>query len=404
MFRRIIVVLVAVAFLQGCTTIKGWLQSDKKKADAPAELVEITNGVKINKAWSVSVGGEGRKGLRQMPATDGVRVFAATNNGELVAYDLNTGKKLWSEKVSAPAKSNKILFWRDPGHDGGLSSTPATGSGMVVIGDRNGQVIAVDAETGATRWSTEVSAEIIAAPLITDGKVIVRASDGRVFGLNATDGVRGWVFDRGIPNLSVRGNSAPVATQGLVLVGNDDGSVIALRAEDGMQIWEQYVVQAEGRTELERMADIDGEIKVGASSVYATSFYGESMAIDLASGQALWTRETGSYAGLELLSDRLILADKAGSVWALDRSNGSSLWRQESLARRWLTTPTLHGDYVVLGDVEGYLHWLNTSDGSLVARQRVDREPIRATPLSAPNGMLIVVSVEGKMAAYTLAQ
>ena len=194
-------------------------------------------------------------------------------------------------------------------------------------------------------------------------RVVVRSNDGRTFGLDAADGTRKWVFDRGVPALSVRGNGAPVSDGQLVYLGYDDGTVVALRLQDGLVGWTQLVAESDGRNELDRMADVDGELALGYQEIYATSFRSQTMAISTANGRPLWNRDVGGYAGLALMADRLIVTDPAGTVWALDRNNGSALWKQEALARRWLTTPALQGDYIVVGDIEGYLHWIRASDG-----------------------------------------
>ena len=185
----------------------------------------------------------------------------------------------------------------------------------------------------------------------------------------------------------------------LTLVG-DDGTVVALRITDGLVAWTQLIAESEGRNDLDRMADVDGELALGFSELYATSYAGQTMAISTQNGRPLWNRDTGGYSGLALLGDRVVLSDPAGTVWALDRSTGSALWRQEALARRWLTTPAIHGDYAVVGDLDGYLHWVRIADGTVAARTRIERAPILGTPQVAVNGLLVALTNEGKLSAF----
>ena len=402
MLRRTLIIAALLASTTGCTTLKGWFGDDKNKATDPAELVEIASPIAVSKAWSRKLGDENASlGLRQRPAIEGDRLYVSNDEGRVLAINANSGDVLWDSEVAPTRKEgSRLFFWRRKSIDGGLSGGPAAGNGMVVAGGRNGEVVALDAETGAERWRAKVTSEVIAAPLITPDRIIVRSNDGRTFGLDPADGTRKWVFDRGIPALSVRGNGAPVSDGQLAYLGYDDGTVVALRINDGLVAWTQLIAESEGRNDLDRMADVDGELALGFSELYATSYAGQTMAISTQNGRPLWNRDTGGYSGLALLGDRVVLSDPAGTVWALDRNTGSALWRQEALARRWLTTPAIQGSYLVVGDLDGYVHWLRSDDGVIVGRDRAGKAPIRGTPQVTPTGTLIVLDAEGRLSAY----
>jgi outer membrane protein assembly factor BamB len=399
---RIFLIAALLALVTGCSTIKGWFSSDKNKAIEPAELVDIASPIAIDAAWSRNLGdGRSRHGLRQRPAIDGDRLYVSNDEGRVLAIDIATGDTAWdSEAVAVGKTGSRWTFWKKRMRDGGVSGGPAVANGLVVAGGRNGEVVGLDAATGAERWRTTVTSEVLATPLIVNDLVVVRSGDGRTFGLAAADGARKWVFDRGLPNLSVRGNGSPIAGGSLVFLGYDDGSVIALRQADGALAWEQLIAEPDGRNDLERMADVDGEMQIGLTELFAASYHGQTVALATDNGRPLWTRDVGSYGGLALLADRLLVADPQGTVWALDRNSGSALWKQEQLARRWLTTPAVQGNYAVVGDVEGYLHWIRTDDGQIVGRSRIERAPILGTPQVAPSGMLIAVTSEGELIAY----
>lgn len=405
MLRRTLFLAMVVALAPGCTTVKGWLGgSSKTKVNQPTELTKLAAPISVRKLWSVSLGdGEGRRWLRQRPALDGNRIYAVNDDGEVLAIDAASGKKLWTANaVNVEAKGSKLKFWKRESPEAGLTGSPGVGNGLVVVGGRNGEVVAFNADSGQKRWSVKVSSEVLSAPLVLANRVIVRSNDGRVFGLDPADGGRKWVFDRGLPTLSVRGNSSPVGANGLSYIGYDDGTLVALRDEDGLRVWEQVIAEPDGRTELDRMADIDGEIVIDAEQIFAASYHDKVMALSAANGQPLWTHDVGSYSGLALATDKLLLTDKVGNIWALDRATGNSLWKQNLLGNRQLTSPVVQGAYGVVGDLEGYLHWFKLDTGEVVGRERVERAALRGTPQVSASGVIYAVTNEGKLAAYQL--
>lgn len=404
MLPRIVVLALVILLAPGCTTVKGWFGGNKVKPEQPAELTKLANPIAVTRLWSTNLGdGEGRLWLRLHPVLEGNRVFSVNDEGQVVALDAATGKKIWSASVvEVKGKRNKWTFWRRQAAEAGLTGGPGVGSGLLVVGGRNGDVIALNADTGEKRWAVKVSSEVLSTPLVLANRVIVRSNDGRIFGLDPADGSRKWVFDRGLPTLSVRGNASPVAANGQVFIGYDDGTVVALHVEDGLRVWEQAVAQPDGRTELDRMADIDGEIQLGTEEVYAISYHDQMLAMSMANGRPLWSHDVGSSTGVALLGDKVLLTDKVGNIWALDRATGNSLWKQDALARRQLTTPVVQGDYGVVGDLAGYLHWFKLDTGEIAGRVKIEKAALRGTPQVSAEGVLYAVTNEGKLAAYKL--
>ncbi|MBW3549627.1 MAG: outer membrane protein assembly factor BamB [Proteobacteria bacterium] len=383
-FRACLVLLCAVA-LGGCTTVRGWFSDEDEKLSEPAPLTEITPSIEVVSLWSTTVGkGEGRLGARQGPAVADGRVYAAAGEGGVRALDLQSGEVLWHHESELR-----------------LSGGPGAGEGLVVVGGLDGQVIALDAATGAERWQAEVTNEVIAAPAIGMGMVLVRSNDGRVTALDAASGERRWFWTHDVPSLTVRGNAAPLIGPGFAFIGNDDGTVSALSITDGRLLWEQAVGLQEGRTELDRMSDVDGVPVLEGSTIYATSFRDQTLAIDGPSGRPLWASDHGGPGRIGVASDRLLVSDPAGSVYALDKSSGSALWQQPALARRALTAPAVHGNYAVVGDFDGYLHWLDLATGELAARARAGRDALRAAPVVV-DGILLVQNVDGDLSAFQL--
>jgi outer membrane protein assembly factor BamB len=407
MLRRVLLIVLLLALAPGCSTlstVKGWFGGGKPKATDPAALTAIANPIAVQRLWSTGIGkGEDRSWLRLHPVLDGDRLYSLSDKGNVLAINAATGKKIWeASAVDVKSEGSRWKLWRSRVVEGGVTGGPGFGDGMVVVGGRNGEVVALDSSTGAKRWTVKVTSEVLSAPLVLADRVVVRSNDGRVFGLDPADGSRKWVFDRGLPTLTVRGNSAPVAGDGIVYIGYDDGTVVALREEDGLKVWEQIVAEPEGRTELDRVADVDGELQVGTDAVFAASFHGQTVALAPTTGNPLWNRDLGSFAGIAMLADRLVISDKDGNVWAIDRSTGNALWKQDALARRQLTTPVVQGDYAVVGDLEGYLHWLRLDTGEIVGRTRSGKDGLRGTPQVSGDGVLFAVTTDGKLAAYKL--
>lgn len=386
LLRSSAVLLCALA-LGGCSTVKGWFGGKKEKPNEPAELTDFTPTVTVDKIWSEKAGkGEGRVGVRQGPAVADGRVYAAAVEGGVRALDLQTGKQVWHYE-------SKLR----------LSGGPGAGDGLVVVGGLDGEVIALDAATGAEKWQAKVPAEVIAAPAVGLGSVFVRSNDGHVTAFDAATGERRWFWVYEVPTLSLRGNDAVVLGPGYVFSGNDDGTVSALSATDGRTLWNLPVAQPEGRSELDRLADVDGTPVLEGSTLYATSFKKQTLAIDAPSGRAMWASQFGGAGRLGVASDRLIVSDPNGSVYALDKNSGASLWQQPGLARRLLTSPVVQGDYAVVGDYDGYLHWLKLDTGELAARARVGGDPLRGSPVVA-DGILVAQDVDGGLAAFRIGQ
>lgn len=369
--------------LAGCSTVKGWFGGKSGKELKPAELTEFAPTAKAERLWSVGLGnGEGKLGARQGPAIADGRVYAAALEGGLGAYDLQTGAPLWHYETELA-----------------LSSSPGVGDGTVAVGTLEGDVIALDAATGAQKWTAKVGTEVLAAPAIGQGLVLVRSIDGRVTAFDAAGGERRWFWEKETPALTVRGNASPLLGPGLAFVASDDGTLTALSLAGGRLLWEQAVALPEGRSELDRMADVDAAPALDEVTLFATSYKKQTMAIDGPSGRPLWVHDAGGPGRVGVSADRVVVSDVQGTVWGLGKADGTALWQQPALARRNLTGVAIQGDYAVVGDIEGYLHWLRLSDGAFAARANASGDPIRGAPVVA-DGILVVQDTGGGMSAW----
>ncbi|MBJ6980539.1 outer membrane protein assembly factor BamB [Luteimonas sp. MC1572] len=384
---RAATILVCLAVVTGCSTVKGWFggKGDDAKAGEPAELVKFEATATPTRIWKASAGkGEGSTGVRQGPAVADGRVFAASIKGGVRAFDLQSGAQAWHHAS-----------------DLRLSGGPGAGDGLVVVGSLDGELVALDAATGAERWTAKVVSEVIAAPTIGQGLVLVRSNEGRVTAFDASNGERRWFWVQDLPSLTVRGNAPVTLGPGHAFVGLDDGRVVALALGDGRVLWEQPISLGDGRTELDRMADVDGAPVLDGPVLFATSYKGRTMAFEAPSGRPIWAAESGGAGGVSVGSDRLVVSDKAGTVWAIDKYVGTSYWRQPALTNRNLGPARIHGSYAVVGDFDGYLHWMRLLDGEFVARERAGRNALAGPPVVA-DGILVVQDVDGDISAWRI--
>jgi outer membrane protein assembly factor BamB len=383
--RLLATTVLAVSLLTGCTTVKNLFDGrGKDTSKDPTPLVQIATTASVSQLWSASVGkGDERKGVAQRPVIVDGRVYAAAVEGGVSAFDLRSGQSLWRYPSELA-----------------LTGGPGAGDGLVVAGSLEGDVIALDAATGAEKWKSKVANEVLVAPAVGGGMVFVRSNDGRVTAFDAGTGERRWFHSATVPALTVRGNGGITVGPGIIFVGNDDGSLTALTMTDGSVVWTTPVAQPEGRSELERMADVDGPAVLENTTLFATSYKNHTVAIDGPSGQLMWDRENGGPRGLGVSNSAVVVTDVAGKVWGLDKNTGGSLWQQDGLAWRSTSAPVVQGDYAVVGDFEGVVHWLRLNDGAFAARSSLG-SAIAGQPAVA-DGILVVQTTAGQLAAFAL--
>jgi outer membrane protein assembly factor BamB len=398
MKRSLLVIAVLATALSGCN----WLKNIGKKdnVEPPTELTEFTPTTQIDRVWSESVGsGAGDSGARLSPGHADGRLYAASIDGTIEAIDAATGRALWSKQIG----ERNGMFWRRTDSTLRWSGGPTVADDLLVVGGLDGQVHALSAADGAARWNIQLSSEVIAAPAIANGVVVIRTNDGRLVGLDANDGSRKWAFDQSVPPLGLRGNSAPLIANGVVYDGFDNGRVVAIRLDDGAELWTQTLSSGEGRTEVERLSDVDGNIATDGASLFVAGYRGQVAALALESGRPTWQRDLSSYAGVAVGDSAVAVIDSEGNVWAFDRTTGANLWKQDQLKFRWLSAPAIQGNYVIVGDFEGYVHWLTLDEGKFAARERLGKKPIESAPLVAGD-MVYVEDAKGNIGAYRARQ
>lgn len=376
-----------LSVLAGCSTVTeqvstgfGLFGSTKAVTEA-AVLQDFKNSAEVRQAWRQQVGTAG--GFVFTPALLGESLFATGRDGQIARFSADSGAQLWRIDTG-----NKL--------SGGIGGNDR----LLLAGTDKGEVLAFDHD-GKLQWRAKVSSEVLSAPQISDEIVVARAGDGRIYGLDARDGKRKWVYQRAMPPLSLRNYSGVTITRGAVLIGFPGGKLVALNLVDGTVGWEATVALPRGATELERIADIASLPVADEGTVCAVAFQGRLACFDLFKGSQLWTREISSISGLSMDRRYLYLSDAKGAVHALDKHTGASIWKQDKLFGRELTAPQILNGHVAVADYRGYVHILSGEDGGLAARSATDGHAVVA-PLLAQRDRLFLQTANGGLFALVL--
>ncbi len=373
-----------VVTASGCGMFGG---GGEDPVEPPAELVEFEPRLTIDRVWSARVGGAADElRLALGPATDGTRIYAGAHDGQAAAFDAESGRRIWAARTRLP-----------------LAAGPGFGSGVLAFGTNDGDLITLDADTGEERWRLQVGGEVLASPAIGSDVVVLSTVDGRLRGFSVLDGRLLWTVVHPVPALTLRGNTTPVISGTTVVAGFDNGRLGAYEVVTGETRWEAPLTAPAGRTELDRIVDISAGLAVVGNDVYAVGYNGRAVAVDLDTGLLLWQQEMSSYAGLGAGFAAVYVADDLSRVVALDRQSGTQRWIQPDLRLRDISRPTFYRGTVVVGDFEGYLHWLDAQDGNFVARERVGSQRIATAPLVV-GANIYAQGEDGTLAAFTIVE
>ncbi len=372
--------LLAVA-LSGCA----WFGSDDEDPRQPVELEKIQQTVKIRRLWSAGVGdGQGEGFYRIQPAIQGDRIFAASSDGIVRAFERSRGKSQWKVDL-----------------DTALSGGVGVDDDSVFVGSSDGFVIRLNADTGEELWRSRLSGEILAAPQGNGRVVVVQTYDGKLQGLDYTTGEKLWTYDSNVPVLTIRGTNTPILRDGVVFTGFANGRVVAFDAETGAVRWEVRVAISQGRSEIERIVDVDGTMALAGNELYAASYQGRVVGIDVAQGRKLWQRDVSSFSGVSQGFGNVYVADEDGSLTAYLKNGSGIRWTQGALGYRKLSRPTPVSSYVAVADFEGIVHIISQVDGEFAGRVKADGNGVRADMLSDGN-VLYVFGNSGKLVAYEI--
>ncbi len=371
--------------LTACSTVNDWL-SDESYETPPEKLVPITPEFEPQIVWSKDTGdGMGDDYADLSSWIQGTAIFSIDHTGKLTALDLQSGQLHWDMDL-----------------DTHIEAGVGGGDGIILVGTAKGELIAINEKKGGVLWRAQLSSEILAPAKAAQGVAVARSADGKIAAFSVKDGSVLWTYQRTVPLLSLRGVSEPVIAGNKVIAGFANGKLVALSLRDGAVLWEANVAVPRGRTELDRLVDIDSAPVVRDDVVYIVAYHGQLAAFDLDSGQRLWARDMSSRAGLDVVpGEAVYVTDDSSNVWALQDGTGDALWRQTRLLRRKVTAPVIIGDMLFVGDFEGYLHGLAREDGRFVARKKISDAAIRSQPL-VQNNTLYVTAADGTVTALRM--
>lgn len=372
---------------------------DEDEATKVAELTEINQAFETDVLWETTVGdGVSDYFSRIKPNVAYGKLYSANRDGDVVALALENGKEIWSADLSNIKGERGFFDSRRPAL---LNGGPIAGIKKIFIGSENGDVFALNAESGEIDWQGKVKGEVIAAPAIDAGILVVNTASGVIKAFNASNGQDEWQIEQAVPALTLRGVSTPAISSGGVIVGSADGTLNVYILENGQQGWTAEIGEAGGSTQLERVIDVDSTPLIYGDRIYSISVKGHLTSVDLRTGRVLWERQYSSYRQLAVSGNTLFLTDVKGHVYAVDRQSGSEKWSQLSLTNRSVTGPAVAGNYVVVGDFEGYLHWIDQTTGEIVARHEVDSSGLNTAP-TVHEDVIYVQSRDGDLQAIKI--
>jgi outer membrane protein assembly factor BamB len=372
MRRHIAIAIAGSLWLSGCG-IGSWFTGGESNVEPPAPLPEFTAGAKVREVWSAELGpAGGAQFLKLAPLVRNDMVYVANQEGVVRALSVADGKTRWEQALESP-----------------VSSGIGEGDGLLFVGTRKGDVIAMDLATGRPSWRTRVSSEVLSPPTAQGGTVAVQAVDGRVLGLSVENGDTRWSIDRSEPALSLRGTAAPLIISGAVITGFANGKIAAIDLRTGRLLWETAVAEPRGRSEIERLIDVDSPPLVVGNVLFAAAYQGKIVAVSLENGRILWSRDVSTYSELDADGTNLYVSDEHGIVHALNLQSGVTVWTQEKLRARRLSAPAVRGKTVAVADYEGFVHWLAVEDGRFIARHQVRGGSVRSKPVATPSVLLV---------------
>ena len=383
------IALLALPFFAGCSIVNlnpsTWFADEE--VNPPVELQSIDEEVELRRVWSANIGnGQGSDYFELTPAIDGERIFAASEDGNIYGLELESGDVIWRTRLD------------DETVTGGVGA----GRGLVLVGTANAEVIAFNQFTGEELWRGAVTSEVLSPPQTNGDVVVAQTVDGKLIALDAGDGARRWIYETSLPALTLRGTNRPVITpQGFVIAGFSNGTLVSVAADDGIWRWEERIAIPEGRYDIERVIDADGDLQLDGNRVLASSYQGNVMAFDTATGRIVWGMEASSYHGLDQGFGNIYYSSEASHVVAVRDNSNDVVWTNEDLEYRALTGPKTVGNYIAVADFEGWLHVISQIDGRIVGRVRVDNDGVRANIL-ADSGRLYVYGNSGTLMALAI--
>lgn len=375
---RIYLLIICTLFLSGCGVL-----FDTDNSPTPKPLTSFKAEATPQTIWTANTGnGAGSENLTMAPTLDNNAIYSASTNGKITSVNKLNGQVNWSSDTKLS-----------------LTSGPGAGDGIVVAGSRSGDIVALNASDGSTRWKKNISSQVLANPVVSNNKVLIKSIDGFVRAYSL-DGQKLWSLQQTEPNLILRGSSSPAASYSDAIIGFANGRLIKVHMLDGKMMWSQSIAYPQGAFSIERMIDIDADPVINAHHVFAATYQGKIASLAWTSGRTLWSHDLSSYTGMAADNNNVYVSDAKSFLWSFKADSGVVNWRLGALEARHISGPATMGNYLVVGDSEGYLHWVDKKDGHFAARIKAGGA-IVASPI-AQNGVLYALTNNGYLSAYKI--
>ena len=391
-------ILLLPFLVAGCS----WFDDDEEDAREPAVLTPINAEVSLGRLWEAKIGrGAEDKAIQLVPGFSGSRIFAAAADGTVKALESGTGREIWQINIedfySELEQRNSFSKSADT-----ITGGVGVGEQLVLVGSSAGEVVAINQSDGSLAWRAKTTSEVLAPPQVANQLVVAQSIDGKVAAFNALDGERKWLFNTSIPSLTLRGTSTPILSDG-VMAGFANGRVIVIEKDRGLPVIDQRIAASQGQSDLERLVDVDGVMAREGNILFAASYQGNLVAMDLAqNGRVLWGLPASTVTGVTLGFGNVYLSSADSEVFAYDtNAQGRESWKNEALLYRDVTAPIPVSSYLAIGDFEGYLHLIAQSDGRIVGRLRIDSDGLKS-PAVVDGSRLYIMGNSGRLSALEL--
>lgn len=376
MMKKLLLCCFLAVFLSACS-------SEEDNAEPPTELHDFRSGLEIHEIWSESTGdNDSQQFLKLRSLVLPESIYTVSRDGDVTAYNAANGDQRWQTSL-----------------DTTISAGVGGNGEQLLVCSQEGLLYSLDGN-GKEQWQIDIKDEVLSPPVIAGKLVLLRTIDGKILAYDRNNGKPSWTYKRDEPDLTLRGTSEPLVYNGDVYVGFDNGRLVSLNLVDGSPVFDKAVSVPQGRTELDRIVDIDGDMAIQNGHIYSANYQGRAVSISLYSGQIDWARAMSSYTGVLVQGNTLYLSDQQDNVWALDVNNGATLWKQDKLKYRHLNRPVFYKGAIVVGDFEGYLHFLSPYDGHFIGRYQVDDAGI-LVPSVVTGDNLVTLSRAGRLSVIT---
>ena len=381
-----LIMLLLVINVTACSYIPWFGDEEEVEIEIrePTELEDFTQEVAIQQNWSISSGSESEKYVQLQPFFFEDRFAFVDSKGNLSVHEQNSGRQIWRQNIAENASAGV----------GGSTE-------ILVIGTDDGMIVAAHSKDGLPAWSANIGSEVISIVGASNSVAVVRTNNNRIYAYDLVSGEKLWTVTQTPPALTLRGAGVPLVLDGIVYAGMDNGKVIAISVDSGNVIWEARVSVPSGRSELERLVDVDGRLAADENNIYASSYHGRVVAINRTNGRIAWARDIASISGVAADGNLVYVTDRDDNVWALEKATGVSVWKQEKLLYRELSAPVVQDRAVLVGDYKGYLHALSKEDGRITGRTTLSNDPLHTSPDSTASRSYFI-DTNGRLAAYSV--